>query len=506
MQSYDTDEEHLEELSFATQQPTLNLAQRFETLLDRDKETFISAVTDAFHKFIGAVDNVETRIMRDITEMERSLHLRGEKLDEDKSQFHLEKQGFHKEKTHIQSFMSNQVNKVRINVGGSRFETTLTTLTSERGSMLEAMFSGRFPIESEDGEYFIDRDAEFFPLILNYLRDGEVEMPTDDAARARLAREAAYYGLDGLQGHLDRTETVHWDDEIVAVHTLKGHTHYILCLQFDMNTLITGSGDNNIRVWDMESGQCLKTLYGHTGFVCCLQFQDNLLISGGKDTKIILWDIKKGKRIANGILEGHTCDVQTLHMEGNLLVSGSADHTIRVWNTAERVCTAILRGHTARVTHVQFHGDRLVSGSSDRTVRVWSIHSGQCVNVLSGHTDSVFCLQFEGSRLVTGSSDKTIRIWDLNTASCVAVLEGHTGWVKCLQFQGSQLLSGGDKTIKIWDIDKMVCVKTVDTAHTNDVRCLMFRGRYLVSGSFDGTVKIWKQVQNGKHMQPHVIP
>eukprot|EP01006_Ploeotia_vitrea_P001847 TRINITY_DN105784_c0_g1_i1.p1 TRINITY_DN105784_c0_g1~~TRINITY_DN105784_c0_g1_i1.p1 ORF type:complete len:629 (-),score=61.91 TRINITY_DN105784_c0_g1_i1:243-2129(-) len=582
----------------------LSIPERFESILSGKRQTLVTTITEAFQRFVRELSQAEERAVRDLSEVERVLNAKGEKLEEERRQLHLEQQGLQNERDRMQSVHNSQMNKIRVNVGGHKFETSLATLTAERGSMLEAMFSGRFPTEYDNNEYFIDRDAECFPFILNYLRDGDIDIPKDKQVRGRLLREATFYGLDGLQHLLDKVDhggeennshfsphppaakkdpvaawggrnssaarlpacststtysnrptithmqtvsypgpittttvtslaslgedtppsetivatnslppigmsnsgssmhlsnssrhQVWWDGDIHEVHTLKGHTHYVLCLQFNLQTmtLITGSGDNNVRVWDMDTGTCTKILYGHTGFVCCLQFEDNLLVTGSKDTKMMLWDITKGKRVQNGIFEGHTSDVQTLHMGGNVVVSGSADHTIRTWDIAKRSCTAILRGHTARVTHVQFHGDRLVSGSSDRTVRVWAISSRQCVAVLTGHTDSVFCLQFEGNRLVTGSSDKTIRLWDLATNDCVAVLEGHTGWVKCLQFKGTQLLSGGDKTIKIWDLDKLACVKTVTTTHTNDVRCLMFQGRYLVSGSFDGSIKVWRQ-------------
>ena len=43
------------------------------------------------------------------------------------------------------------------------------------GSMLHAMFSGRFDTKpSEDGSYFIDRDGTHFLYILNYLRTGQL--------------------------------------------------------------------------------------------------------------------------------------------------------------------------------------------------------------------------------------------------------------------------------------------------------------------------------------------
>lgn len=59
-----------------------------------------------------------------------------------------------------------------MNVGGSIFETSLSTLCRDSKSLLAVMFSGRHELSVEsDGSYFIDRDPTHFRLVLNYLRD-----------------------------------------------------------------------------------------------------------------------------------------------------------------------------------------------------------------------------------------------------------------------------------------------------------------------------------------------
>ena len=65
---------------------------------------------------------------------------------------------------------------IDLNVGGTRYTTSRSTLTNYPESMLGVMFSGRHDIEAmkcSDGSVFIDRDGTHFRHILNYLRDGE---------------------------------------------------------------------------------------------------------------------------------------------------------------------------------------------------------------------------------------------------------------------------------------------------------------------------------------------
>ncbi|CEP19385.1 hypothetical protein [Parasitella parasitica] len=91
--------------------------------------------------------------------------------------------------------------KIRLNVGGGIFETSLSTLRRDTNSLLATMFSGRHFISAEpDGSYFIDRDPLHFRLVLNYLRDLRIP-PTileDTKICHELLQEAKYYCIEGL--------------------------------------------------------------------------------------------------------------------------------------------------------------------------------------------------------------------------------------------------------------------------------------------------------------------
>eukprot|EP00741_Cyanophora_paradoxa_P006064 tig00000981_g5882.t1 len=88
---------------------------------------------------------------------------------------------------------------VRLNVGGIKYTTALSTLLSKPDSMLCTMFSGRFEVTKDpEGLYFIDRDGTYFRHILNYLRDGVTELPEDRIAQREIMREAEYFQLQEL--------------------------------------------------------------------------------------------------------------------------------------------------------------------------------------------------------------------------------------------------------------------------------------------------------------------
>jgi WD40 repeat protein len=52
------------------------------------------------------------------------------------------------------------------------------------------------------------------------------------------------------------------------------------------NLIISGSDDKTIKIWDIDSGKCIKTLEGHTNCVNSVQTINNLIISGSFDKTI----------------------------------------------------------------------------------------------------------------------------------------------------------------------------------------------------------------------------
>jgi hypothetical protein len=90
--------------------------------------------------------------------------------------------------------------KVKLNIGSMRFETSLTTLRRFPDSMIGCTFSGRHALpKGEDGYFFIDRDGTHFRHILNFLRSPESYKPgLTGAEQAELLGECKYYGIDQL--------------------------------------------------------------------------------------------------------------------------------------------------------------------------------------------------------------------------------------------------------------------------------------------------------------------
>lgn len=121
-----------------------------------------------------------------------------------------------KEKEHVQdgrkmTMSSPDVRIVRLNIGGYKYATTRATLLSVPSSYFEALLEERVPTpKDEKGAYFIDRDGQYFPPILTYLRTKELHVPMSD--RRAVLREAKFYLLAPvvqlLQGVITQDEEI----------------------------------------------------------------------------------------------------------------------------------------------------------------------------------------------------------------------------------------------------------------------------------------------------------
>ena len=110
-------------------------------------------------------------------------------------------------------FYSQFPSIVNLNVGGRHLTTSLSTLTKEPGSLLEAMFKGERPISiDQDGRYFIDADPDAFSHILNYLR---VDLLPPAETALSVSKYAVHFRIDSLAKKLGSYAQVHGEKELV---------------------------------------------------------------------------------------------------------------------------------------------------------------------------------------------------------------------------------------------------------------------------------------------------
>jgi predicted NACHT family NTPase len=100
----------------------------------------------------------------------------------------------------------------------------------------------------------------------------------------------------------------------LAIVAQIAHTELVDSVAFspDGARVLSGSGDNTLKLWDAASGQLIRTFEGHTRGVSSIAFSPDgaRVLSGGGDKTLKLWDTATGQLVRT--FEGHTRGVSSV--------------------------------------------------------------------------------------------------------------------------------------------------------------------------------------------------
>ncbi|KAG2388195.1 hypothetical protein C9374_001045 [Naegleria lovaniensis] len=271
-----------------------------------------------------------------------------------------------------------------------------------------------------------------------------------------LSREEFTQAQDNQQQHAKRGFDKHALTDYYL--SLKGHSRFVSALHSHNGKICSGSGDNSIRTWDFNTGECEHVLAGCEGKVGALCSFYGTLISGSKDGnshRIRAWDIEKATCVK--CIPAHNDWINVLCASDTTLFSGSGDKKVKVWSGPNFENTLTLENQSFVLSLVYDPTyNTLVAGTYDGYIRIWDIRSGsKFVKQIKAHTNGVLSLCYHKGMLCSGSKDQTISIYDPKTWNRESQLIGHTDAVKCLvSYQNQWLCSGSyDRTVKLWNLE-----------------------------------------------------
>lgn len=292
---------------------------------------------------------------------------------------------------------------------------------------------------------------------------------------------------------------------------LRGHVAPVQGLAIDPQgtLLMSGSWDNTLKIWDLETGEVRETLRSQRPSVIrdvALDPYSQRFASARDNGTIEIWQLdRQGSDLTVELeqrIAAHSGPVYALAIspDGLTLVSGSQDNTIKIWaiETGDLLHTLTDHRGPVRSLAITPDGQTLISGAADATIKIWDLETGELQNTLTDHSRLVRGLAIapDGKTLASASWDRTIKIWNLTTGELQNTLMGHTDLVVSVAISpdGSTLVSGSDDdTIKMWDLSTGEELTTL-TNHRSDVFSLVFSldGKTFVSASWDQTIQVWR--------------
>ena len=248
--------------------------------------------------------------------------------------------------------------------------------------------------------------------------------------------------------------------------TLKEHLNIVSSLAVYQNNqfFVSGSYDNDIKIWQISTGQNIFTLKGHSDRINCLEISPDAktLVSGGADQTIKLWNLEKRELIKTfgDRFTRHLKEVLSLAIspDGKTLISTSADKTVKFWDifSGKELYTFI--DYKAKVLLVAINYNNTVfSTVAENNLKIRNIINGK--TVASIFLDSEILSQAfgpNGQILATASCDRKIRLWNVKTGKLICTLTGHIDKVSsvCFSSDGETIVSGSlDGTIRLWQLN-----------------------------------------------------
>lgn len=313
---------------------------------------------------------------------------------------------------------------------------------------------------------------------------------------------------DQLRNQVDTVATSKADTWI-CINSLTDHSDTVNCVAIspDSQTLVSGSADKTIKIWNLYTGNRLRTLEEHSDTVNCVAISPDgqTLVSGGADKTIKIWNLHTGKQVHNlgGLFFAHVDSICSLAItpDGQTIISGSQDHTIKLWNLATRRQTGTLSQNSWGVYSLAITPDNqaIASDCLDHTIKLCHWQTEELLQNFVGHADWIWAIAIspDGKILASGSQDCTIKIWNIETGQLLHTLTDHSRPVRSVSFSlDGQILATGsyDHTIKLWSTENWQLIQTL-TGHENGVNAITFSpdSRIIASASDDKTIKIWRR-------------
>ncbi|CRH00331.1 nucleolar preribosomal assembly protein, putative [Plasmodium relictum] len=313
--------------------------------------------------------------------------------------------------------------------------------------------------------------------------------------------------------------------------TLPGHTNSILCLAFSPNSshLATGSGDNTVRLWDINTQTPIATLKDHKNWVLVVLFSpDNkFLATAGMDQTICIYDTHTGKLL--NILTGHKKEVTTLCFEPLHLLKES-DIKKKSIDAKKRKKISEIKEENKDNNKSKNKKNKTNKEIENRKVLVNSNNNGHVDEVINeGKEKNEEAIKkekkekiyndkkdssnsynqkdafFVKSRLASAGKDGSIRINNILNNNVDIILTGHTDTITCILWSGkneknSRIYSSSrDRTIKIWNVNEGTLLYDFK-GHSHWVNCISLNSeRILKNGIYNLDVII-----NKIHIENHI--
>lgn len=289
-----------------------------------------------------------------------------------------------------------------------------------------------------------------------------------------------------------------WDGSIRTIEA----GYAVTSIAFSKKGGVIAVGGDRVQIFETATGVCVGTLE-HEWKVQSVTFSpdDTLVATGSYDNVVRIWDVETGELGESFV--AHTGGVNSVAFspDGAKIASASSDHSVRVWDVASGTCETTLEGHTDAVRSVCWlrAGNEVVSGAWDGTVKVWDTLTAVASQTFTVSVDEVIPVwsittSLDSHKIAAGCGDGNVHIFDVRAEEKLVVIEATGGGVRAVDFSpdGNQLAYTPGSSIYVWNIREALTTSNFECQDRIFSAVFSPDGTKIATGSIDGLVNMWK--------------
>ena len=207
----------------------------------------------------------------------------------------------------------------------------------------------------------------------------------------------------------------------LAILDQKGTIRSVLFPPTDNNFIFSGgSSDNNINMWDTESGKKINSLIGHKECINSLKFSVDensnvkLLGSCGNDNIICFHDYRTNNPVKKIEIKNHG-EINDISFTNDYVCSVHNDGYIVLYSTIKETVVREIKASEKeiRAVNISKDGKFLMIASFDKKISIFDINDDlKLVKYLEHDDRAVNCKWHPDKPIISSSSaDNTVRIW-----------------------------------------------------------------------------------------------
>lgn len=256
-----------------------------------------------------------------------------------------------------------------------------------------------------------------------------------------------------------------------CIMTYSGHKLGVrdICFNKDGDRFVSASYDKFIKLWDTETGQCIRR-FTNNKMAYCVKFNPDpecahMFLAGMSNKKILCWDCRTGEIVQE--YDRHLGAISTITFvdENRKFISTSDDKSLRVWEWDIPVDVKYIADPTLHsmpaVTSAR-NNKRLLCQSMDNKIQAFTCHNKfklDSKKIFKGHMVAGYAcvpdFSCDMSLVISGDADGKIFFWSWSTTKIITNFKAHDNACISVMWhphERQKLVSAGwDNLIKIWE-------------------------------------------------------